>query len=300
MGATSMNLPRIAIKNKGNEEGFYKELDRILEICKENSVFRARYLENTTAETAPILWEHGALAVKEKKDTIKDLVWGGYATISIGYIGLSEVSQLLYGVDFSQDEEVYTKTFNILRYIRAKVEEFKAETGLGFALYSTPSESLCNRFAKIDTEEFGLIDGITDKGYYDNSFHVSSRININPFEKLRLEAPAHEIASGGHISYIETDSLKNNLEAVYEILKYAQSIGVHYMGINQPVDKCHECGFTGEFYATEKGFECPSCGNNEETKMSVIRRVCGYLTQPNSRPYNTGKQKEIINRVKHM
>jgi ribonucleoside-triphosphate reductase len=300
MGATSMNLPRMAIKHKGDEEGFYKELDRILEICKENSVFRAKYLENTTAETAPILWENGALAIKEKKETIKDLVWGGYATISIGYIGLSEVSQLLYGTDFSQSEEVYEKTFNILRHIRAKVEEFKKETNLGFALYSTPSESLCNRFAKIDTEEFGLIEGITDKGYYDNSFHVSSKININPFEKLRLEAPAHEIASGGHISYIETDSLKNNLDAVYDVLKYAKSVGIHYMGINQPVDKCHECGFSGEFLATEKGFECPSCGNKNETKMSVIRRVCGYLTQPNSRPYNVGKQKEIINRVKHM
>lgn len=300
IGATTINLPRIAIKNKGDEAGFYKELDRVMEIAKENCLFRARYLENTPAEIAPILWEHGALANKSPKETIQDLIWGGYATISIGYIGLSEVSQLLYGTDFSQDEEVYEKTFNILRYIRAKVDQFKKEYNLGFALYSTPSESLCNRFASVDTEEFGIIEGVTDKGYYDNSFHVSSKVNVNPFEKLRMEAPGHTIASGGHISYIETDSLKNNLEAVYQVLSYAKEIGIHYMGINQPVDKCHVCGFAGEFTATEKGFECPQCGNNDGSQMNVIRRVCGYLTQPNSRPYNKGRQKEIINRVKHM
>lgn len=299
IGATTINLPRIAIKNKGDEAGFYKELDRILNLCKENSIFRAHYLENTQAEMAPILWMSGALAEKKPKDTIKNLIWGGYATVSIGYIGFSEVSQLLYGVDFSQDEKVYEKTFNILKYIANRVQEFKKETGLGFALYGTPSESLCDRFARIDKEEYGNIKGITDKGYYDNSFHVSSRINMNPFEKLRMEALGHKYSAGGHISYIETDSLKNNLDAIHTVLKYAKSVGIHYMGINQPVDKCHECGFKGEFLATEKGFECPQCGNHDNDKMSVIRRVCGYLSQPNARPFNKGKQKEIIGRVKH-
>lgn len=299
-GATSINLPRIAIKNKGNEEGFYKELDRILELCKENSIFRAKYLENTQAEIAPIIWEEGALAEKNPKDTIKDLIYGGYSTVSIGYIGLSEVSQLIYGEDFSQDEEVYEKTFAILKHMADKVAEFKKETNLGFALYGTPSESLCNRFCKIDREEFGDIPLITDKGYYDNSFHVSSHIKINPFEKLRMEAPGHKYSWGGHISYIETDSLKNNLEAVYDILKYAKMVGIHYMGINQPVDKCHKCGFSGEFLATEDGFTCPQCGNHDSSQMNVIRRVCGYLSQPDARPFNSGKQKEVIARVKHM
>ena len=299
IGATTINLPRIAIKNRGDEAGFYKELDRVMAMCKENSVFRAHYLEKTQAEMAPILWQSGALAEKQPKETIKDLIWGGYATVSIGYIGLSEVSQLLYGEDFAYNEEIYEKTFNILKYISEKVAQFKVETNLGFALYGTPSESLCDRFARIDREEFGDIEGITDKGYYDNSFHVSSHININPFEKLRLEALGHQYSKGGHISYIETDSLKNNLEAIIEILRYAKEIGIHYMGINQPVDKCHVCGFKGEFLATERGFECPQCGNHENDKMSVIRRVCGYLSQPNARPFNKGKQKEIISRVKH-
>ena len=299
IGATTINLPRIAIKNKGDEAGFYKELDRVLDMCKENSIFRAHYLEKTQAEMAPILWQSGALAEKQPKETIEDLIWGGYATVSIGYIGLSEVSQLLYGEDFAYNEEIYEKTFNILKYISEKVAQFKAETNLGFALYGTPSESLCDRFARIDREEFGDIEGITDKGYYDNSFHVSSRININPFEKLRLESLGHQYSKGGHISYIETDSLKNNLEAIQEILRYAKELGIHYMGINQPVDKCHVCGFKGEFLATERGFECPQCGNHANDKMSVIRRVCGYLSQPNARPFNKGKQKEIMSRVKH-
>lgn len=162
------------------------------------------------------------------------------------------------------------------------------------------SESLCDRFASLDFKEFGPIEGITDKGYYDNSFHVSSRINISPFEKLRLEAPGHKLAAGGHISYIETDSLKNNLDAVKDILKYAKSVGIHYMGINQPVDKCHICGYKGEFTASKEGFTCPNCGNHDGAQMSVIRRVCGYLSQPNARAFNKGKQQEVINRVKHI
>ena len=299
IGATTINLPRIAIKNRGDEEGFYKELDRILEICKDNCLFRARYLENTVAEMAPILWMSGALAEKKQKDTIKDLIWGGYSTVSIGYIGLSEVSQLLYGKDFSESEEVYEKTFNILKYIADKVLEYKEKYNLGFALYGTPSESLCDRFARVDKQEFGDIKGITDKGYYDNSFHVSSRINMSPFEKLRLEALGHKYSAGGHISYIETDSLTKNLDAIPDILRYAKMVGIHYMGINQPVDKCHICGYKGEFTATKDGFTCPQCGNHDSNEMSVIRRVCGYLSQPNARPFNKGKQEEIMHRVKH-
>lgn len=298
-GATSMNLPRMAIKHRGDEQGFYQELDRILEISKENCIFRAKYLEKTTAEIAPILWMSGALAEKTEKETIEDLIWGGYSTVSIGYIGLSEVSELLYGKNFAEDQESYDKTFAILKYMGEKVEEFKKETGLGFALYGTPSESLCDRFARMDQREFGDIPGITDKGYYDNSFHVSSKLKIDQFEKLRLEALGHKYSKGGHISYIETDSLRKNVEAIPSILRYAKSVGIHYMGINQPVDQCYECGYKGEFSATEHGFACPQCGNHDSKKMSVIRRVCGYLAQPNARPFNKGKQKEIMNRVKH-
>lgn len=300
MGAITINLPRIAIKNQKDEVGFYEELDEILEICRDNCLFRAKFLENVKSDVAPILWQSGALAELKPGETIKDLVWGGYGTISIGYIGLSEVSKLLYGKDFAFDEEIHKKTYDILRYIKAKMDNWKIEDNLGYAFYSTPSESLCDRFAKIDLKEFGVIEGITDKGYYDNSFHVSSKINIDPIEKMRLEAPAHSIATGGHISYVEAPDLKRNLKAVNSLVKAVKDLGVHYFGINSPVDNCFECGYNGEFVATEEGFTCPVCGNHDSTKMNVIRRVCGYLAQPDSRPFNAGKQQEVINRVKHL
>ena len=300
MGAITMNLPRIAIKNKGDEEGFYNELDEVLEICRDNCIFRAKFLENIKSDVAPILWQSGALAELEPGETIKDLVWGGYATISIGYIGLSEVSRLLYGKDFTECEESYTKSFDILRYIKEKLDLWKKEDNLGYAFYSTPSESLCDRFARGDLAEFGLIEGITDKGYYENSFHVASNIEIDPLEKMSLEAPAHSIVTGGHISYIEAPDLKKNLKAIENLVGAVKDLGVHYFGINTPVDNCFKCGYNGEFKATDKGFECPSCGNHDSTKMNVIRRVCGYLAQPDSRPFNEGKQKEVITRVKHI
>lgn len=299
LGATTINLPRIAIRNKGNEESFYKDLEEILELAKENSLFRVNYLKGITSDIAPILWQNGAILELEPNEEIKDIFTNGYATISIGYIGLSEVSELLYGENFAYNEDIYNKCVDIMKYVKNKIDVFKNETGIGFALYSSPSEGLCKRFAEIDLKEFGKIEGITDKGYYDNSFHVSSKINMNPFKKLELEAPFHKIATGGHISYIESDSLRNNIGAVIDILRYGQSVGVHYMGINQPVDNCHECGFEGEFAVNEKGFHCPQCGNHNPRTINVIRRVCGYLSQPNDRPFNTGKQKEVISRVKH-
>ena len=179
--------------------------------------------------------KRGHSAEKNPKDTIKDLIYGGYSTVSIGYIGLSEVSQLVYGTDFSQDEEVYEKTFlKILKHMADKVAEFKKKLILVLLFMEHQVNHFAIVFCKIDKEEFGLVKGITDKGYYDNSFHVLFLdIKVNPFEKLRMEAPGHKYSWGGHISYIETDSLKNNLEAVYEILKYAKAVGIHYMGINQ-------------------------------------------------------------------
>lgn len=299
LGATSINLVRIAIKNKGNEDGFYKDLNDALELCKENSLFRIQYLKGMKSDIAPILWQSGAILELGKNEEIKEIFENGYATISIGYIGLSEVSELLYGENFAFNEDIYNKSVNVMKHMQNKVNEFKNETGIGFALYSTPSESLCKRFEELDRKEFGEIDGITDKGYYDNSFHVSSKINMNPFRKLELEAPFHKIATGGHISYIESDSLKNNIGAVLGILRYGKSVGIHYMGINQPVDKCHKCGFEGEFSIDESGFHCPQCENRDSDTINVIRRVCGYLSQPNDRPFNSGKQKEMINRVKH-
>lgn len=157
-----------------------------------------------------------------------------------------------------------------------------------------------HRFAKGDLRDFGSIEGITDKEYYENSFHVASRININPIEKMRLEGKAHALSSGGHISYIEAPSLVENLDAIEQLIGVAYDSGVHYFGINQPIDHCYECGFKGEFKATIEGYSCPVCANNNPNKLSVIRRVCGYLSQPDARPFNKGKQLEVIARVNHI
>ncbi|MGL5713484.1 MAG: anaerobic ribonucleoside-triphosphate reductase [Paraclostridium sp.] len=273
IGATSINLPRIAIKAKGDLKAFYSELDRVLEIVRENSVFRAKYMQNTKSDIAPILWQHGALAELKPGETISKLIWGGYSTVSIGYIGLSEVSRLLFGKDFSEDEEIYKSTFEILAYMKAKAEFFKKEDNLGYAIYSTPSESLLHRFATGDLKEFGAIEAITDKEYYENSFHVASNIKISPVKKMELEGKAHPIANGGHISYIEAPSLVNNLEAIEDLIQVAFESGVHYFGINQPIDHCYDCGFKGEFNATVEGYSCPVCGNHNPNNLSVIRRV---------------------------
>lgn len=299
LGATTINLPKIAINAKGDVKAFYKELDEVLQICRDNCLFRAKYMEDTPSDIAPILWQSGALAELKPGETIKDLVWGGYATISIGYIGLSEVSRLLFGKDFSEDDKVYKDTFAILSYIKGKIDYFKKEDNLGYALYATPSESLCDRFAKNDLDEYGSIEGITDKGYYENSFHVASNIQIDPFRKMKLEGKAHGISTGGHISYIEAPNLTNNLDAVESLIRMAFQCDVHYFGINQPIDHCFLCGFKGEFKPTTEGYECPHCGNHDSSTISVIRRVCGYLSQPDARPFNNGKQKEVINRVNH-
>ncbi|MGL5715311.1 MAG: anaerobic ribonucleoside-triphosphate reductase [Paraclostridium sp.] len=300
LGATSINLPKIAINAKGNLQDFYKELDEVLEICRENCMFRAKYMEDTPSDIAPILWQSGALAELEPGETIKELIWGGYATISIGYIGLSEVSRLMFGKDFAEDEKSYKETYAILSYIKGRIDHFKKEDNLGYALYATPSESLCDRFAKNDLAKYGSIEGITDKGYYENSFHVASNIEIDPFNKMRLEGKAHGISTGGHISYIETPSLIDNLQALDGLIRIAYDAGVHYFGVNQPIDHCFECGFKGEFLPTVEGYKCPSCGNQNSQTISVIRRVCGYLAQPDARPFNAGKQQEVINRTNHI
>lgn len=230
-------------------------------------------MKGVKSDVAPILWQSGGILSLKKNEEIKDIFTNGYMTISIGYIGLSEVSELLYGKNFAYDNDIYLKCVKIMEHIRERVDKYKEETGIGFALYSTPSEGLCKRFAEIDLKEFGEIKGVTDKGYYDNSYHVSSAININPFMKLKLEAPFHKLASGGHISYIESDSLQKNISAVIDILKYGKSVGIHYMGINQPVDSCFKCGFKGEFVVDEDGFHCPQCGNRDSDTINVIRRV---------------------------
>lgn len=187
----------------------------------------------------------------------------------------------------------------IVSYLSEVTKKWQAETGYAFSLYSTPSESLCDRFCRLDSKRFGVVEGVTDKGYYTNSFHLDVEKKVNPYDKLDFEMVYLPLASGGFICYGEYPNLQHNLKALEDVWDYSYD-RVPYYGTNTPIDECYECGFTGEFECTSKGFVCPKCGNHDSTKVSVIRRVCGYLGSPDARPFNPGKQEEVKRRVKHL
>lgn len=300
MGVVTANLPRIAIRAKGSEEQFYRLLDELLEVCKEGLLYRIERLKGVKAKVAPILYMEGAAGSRlQAEDTIDHLLENGRASISLGYIGIHETMMALYGKSLFEDEELRRKGLQIVQYLSAKTAQWKEETGYGFSLYSTPAESLCYRFCKLDEEKFGVIPGVTDKGYYTNSFHLDVNKKVTPFEKIEFEQPYPKYANGGFITYCEFDSLVNNPEALEAVWDYAYE-RVPYFGTNTPTDKCLECGYEGEFAATNHGFQCPNCGNRNPKTSSVIRRCCGYLSEPSQRPFNVGKQKEVLSRVKHM
>lgn len=300
MGVVTANLPRIAIRAQGSEEKFFRLLDELLETCKESLFYRIERLKGVKAKVAPILYMEGAAGSRlQAEDTIDHLLENGRASISLGYIGIHETMMALYGKSLFEDDTLRAKGLQIVKYLSQKVAEWKEETGYGFSLYSTPAESLCYRFCKLDEEKFGVIPGVTDKGYYTNSFHLDVNKKVTPFEKIEFEKEYPQHANGGFITYCEFDSLVHNPEALEAVWDYAYE-RVPYFGTNTPTDKCLECGYEGEFEATNSGFQCPNCGNSNPKTSSVIRRCCGYLSEPSQRPFNAGKQKEVLSRVKHM
>ncbi|MCM3041735.1 anaerobic ribonucleoside-triphosphate reductase [Paenibacillus motobuensis] len=300
MGVVTANLPRIAIRAQGSEQKFYRLLDELLEACKEGLLYRIERLKGVKAKVAPILYMEGAAGSRlQAEDTIDHLLENGRASISLGYIGIHETMMALYGRSIFEDEVLRAKGLQIVKYLSRKTAEWKEETGYGFSLYSTPAESLCYRFCKLDEEKFGVIPGVTDKGYYTNSFHLDVNKKVTPFEKIEFEKEYPQHANGGFITYCEFDSLVHNPEALEAVWDYAYE-RVPYFGTNTPTDKCLECGYEGEFEATNSGFQCPNCGNSNPKTSSVIRRCCGYLSEPSQRPFNAGKQKEVLSRVKHM
>jgi len=300
MGVVTANLPRIAIRAQGSEEVFYSLLDELLDTCKEGLMYRVQRLKGVKAKVAPILYMEGAAGSRlQPEDTIDHLLENGRASISLGYIGIHETILSLYGKQLFDDLALRQKGLDIVKYMSAKTEQWKNETGYGFSLYSTPAESLCYRFCKLDEEQFGVIEGITDKGYYTNSFHLDVNKKVTPFEKIGFEKEYPLHANGGFITYCEFDSLVKNPEALEAVWDFAYE-NIPYFGTNTPTDKCLECGFEGEFEASNTGFECPNCGNRNPKTSSVIRRCCGYLSEPSQRPFNAGKQKEVLSRVKHM
>ena len=272
-GVVSINLPQIAIMASGNKEKFYKLLDDRLELCFDACMCRHNALKGVTSDYSPIHWQYGAIARLKKGEKIDKYLYGNYSTMSLGYIGLYEVSKLMTGKSHTEKEG---KEFveELMKYLRKVVDGWKKDTNIGFALYGTPAESLCYRFAKIDEEKFGSIKDITDKGYYTNSYHVDVRENINAFDKLKFESSFQPISSGGCISYVEIPNMEKNYEALEEIVKFIYD-NIQYAEFNTKSDVCNVCGHTGEIIINDDlQWECPCCHNKDESKMSVTRRTC--------------------------
>lgn len=295
-GVVSLNLPQMGIVARGDEEKFWKIFDERLELCYEALMCRHKALEGTTSDVSPIHWQYGAIARLEKGEKIDKLLHGGYSTLSLGYIGLYEVTKLMTGVSHTtpDGEEFALKVMN---HLRSATDRWRKETGIHFSLYGTPAESLCYRFARIDMDRFGVIEDVTDKGYYTNSYHVDVREKIDAFSKFKFESQFQKISAGGAISYVEIPNMRHNLEALEELVKFIYD-NIQYAEFNTKSDYCHVCGYDGEIIINDDlEWECPQCGNKDHDKMNVTRRTCGYLGE---NFWNVGKTKEIAARVLHI
>lgn len=300
LGVVTLNLPRIAIESKENKEDFWEIFKERLQICKDALDYRAKRCCEASPQNAPILYMHGAFGKRlQPEDKVKQLFDNKRSTLSLGYIGLYEVATIFYGGDWEKNKEAKEFTLEIMRYMKECVDKWTTEGDFYYSIYSTPSESLTDRFCRMDTKKFGIIENITDKEYYTNSFHYDVRKNPTPFEKLDFEKDYPYYASGGFIHYCEYPVLKQNPKALEVVWDYAYN-KVGYLGTNTPIDRCYKCNYEGEFEPTKRGFKCPSCGNKDPKSCDVVKRTCGYLGNPQARPMIKGRHKEIVARVKHL
>lgn len=295
-GVVTLNLPQIGIIANGDMEAFDKLLDNRLELCFEALMCRHKALEGVKSDVAPILWQHGAYGRLKKGEPIDKLLHNDYSTISLGYIGLYEVTKLMTGESHTSPKGTEF-ALALMNRLNDATKKWKDETGLGFGLYGSPAESLCYRFAKIDKKKYGSIKDITDKEYYTNSYHVDVREEIDAFSKLKFESQFQSISTGGCISYIEANTFGNNLTALKQLVNFIYH-NIQYAEFNLKCDYCFKCGYNGQMTITnDLDWICPNCGNTDKSHMEVVRRTCGYL---GSNWWNRGKTNEISKRVLHI
>ncbi len=295
-GVVSLNLPQIALIAKGDDERFWSLLDERLQLCFEALMCRHRALLGVRSDTSPIHWQYGAIARLQKGETIDELLKNGYSTLSLGYIGIYETTVVMRQCSHTTPKG---REFacQLMNYLRKTADQWKEKTKLGFALYGTPADSLCYRFARIDQKRFGDIKDVTDKGYYTNSYHVDVREKIDAFSKLTFESGFQNLSSGGAISLVEIPNMSHNMEALEAAIQYIYD-NIQYAEFNTKSDYCQCCGYDGEIMINQDfEWECPQCGNKDHAKMNVVRRTCGYLGE---NFWNVGKTKEIRSRVVHL
>ncbi len=296
LGVVSLNLPQIGLIANGDEEKFFELLNERLELCYKALMCRYDMLKGTVSDVSPVHWQYGAIARLKSGESIDKLLVDGYATISLGYIGLYEATLLTTG-ESNTTPKGEAFALKVLTHMKKATERWKEETGLGFGLYGSPAESLCYRFAKIDKAKFGNVENVTDKGYYTNSYHVDVREEIDAFSKLSFEAQFQPISTGGCISYVEIPNVGHNLEALEQLVNYIYH-NIQYAEFNTKADVCQVCDYEGEIMITDDNeWECPNCGNRNKNLMNVVRRTCGYL---GDNFWNEGKTKEIKSRVLHL
>ena len=298
-GVVTINLPDVALSSGGDMNKFWAVFDERLDLCYRALMCRHKRLKGTLSDAAPILWQYGALARLKKGEPIDKLLVGGYSTISLGYAGLYECVKYMTGKSHT-DAEATPFALEVMQHMNDKCNEWKAATDIDFSLYGTPLESTTYKFAKALQRRFGVIEGITDKGYITNSYHVHVSEHIDAFTKLKFESEFQRLSPGGAISYVEVPNMQDNLEAVIAVLRYIYD-NIMYAELNTKSDYCQECGYDGEIQIVEDDgklvWECPKCGNRDQAKLNVARRTCGYI---GTQFWNQGRTEEIKDRVLHL
>ncbi|MCI6458745.1 MAG: anaerobic ribonucleoside-triphosphate reductase [Clostridiales bacterium] len=295
-GVISLNLVQVALTAEKDMNKFWKILDERLELCREALMVRHNLLKGTSSDISPIHWQHGGISRLKKGEKIDSLLENGYSTLSLGYVGVYEMTQAMLGVSHTT-EEGEKFALEVMNHLNAKCSQWKKETGLGFGLYGTPGESLTSRFCRIDKQKFGEIKNVTDRMYYTNSYHVHVSEEIDAFSKLKFESQFHDISLGGCISYVEVPDMSKNLPAVEQIINYIYH-NIQYAEINTKPDVCFKCDYTGEIKLDDNlEWYCPNCGNRDKEEMQVMRRTCGYI---GSNMWGKGRTQEIGERVLHL